>query len=89
LLAACYQEVARIMGLFSRNVTRPHRAPGIIAWFLLAVLFVESVYRAATISISMDEAFTYLRFVAPPVKQILRGIRRTTAFCGACWQRSA
>jgi hypothetical protein len=52
-------------------VIHPPRAPGIIAWFLLAALFLASVYRAATISISMDEAFTYLSFVAPPLKQIL------------------
>jgi 4-amino-4-deoxy-L-arabinose transferase-like glycosyltransferase len=38
---------------------------------LLSILFVASVYRAWSLSISMDEAHTYLSFVAPPLTQIL------------------
>jgi hypothetical protein len=38
---------------------------------LLSVLFVASVYRAWSLSISMDEAYTYLSFVAPPLTRIL------------------
>lgn len=38
---------------------------------LAFLLFIASVYRAWTLSISMDEAYTYLSFVAPPLKQIL------------------
>ena len=38
---------------------------------LLSVLFVASIYRAWSLSISMDEAYTYLSFVAPPWTRIL------------------
>jgi hypothetical protein len=37
-----------------------------IAWFLLLVLIGCNVYRAATQSITTDEAFTYERFVSKP-----------------------
>jgi uncharacterized membrane protein len=38
---------------------------------LLSLLFLASVYRARWISISMDEAYTYLSFVAPPWTRLL------------------
>jgi hypothetical protein len=38
---------------------------------LLAFLFLASVYRARYLSISMDEAYTYLSFVAPPLSRVL------------------
>jgi hypothetical protein len=41
------------------------------ALVLLTLLFVASVDRAKSLSISMDEAYTYLSFVAPPLSRIL------------------
>ena len=38
---------------------------------LLSALFAASIYRAWSLSISMDEAYTYLSFVAPPLTQVL------------------
>jgi Dolichyl-phosphate-mannose-protein mannosyltransferase len=38
---------------------------------LLGCLFLTNVYRAWSQSVMMDEAFTYLSFVAPPLRQIL------------------
>ena len=49
----------------------PSRLRDRLALALLAALFIASVYRAATLSIAMDEAYTYLSFVAPPLRQIL------------------
>jgi hypothetical protein len=46
----------------------PHQ---ILVRILLVLLLGASIYRAATLAISMDEAYTYLSFVAPPLKQIL------------------
>jgi len=43
-------------------------AGGLLAAVWLCVLFAVNVYRAATQSITVDEAFTYLKFVAPPLK---------------------
>ncbi|HVW11916.1 MAG TPA: hypothetical protein VHC90_25225 [Bryobacteraceae bacterium] len=45
-----------------------HRVPACI---VVVLLLAASVYRAATLSISLDEATTYLSFVAPPFRQIL------------------
>lgn len=43
----------------------------VLAGIVVAFLLAASVYRAATLSISLDEATTYLSFVAPPFRQIL------------------
>ncbi len=47
------------------------RLPEGIALSLLVFLFAASVYRAWSLSIMGDEAYTYLSFVAPPLHQIL------------------
>ncbi len=47
------------------------RLPERIALGLLIFLFLASVYRAWALSVTMDEAYTYLSFVAPPLRQIL------------------
>lgn len=38
---------------------------------LLAVVFMANVYRAATQGITIDEAYTYTRFVAPPLWKVM------------------
>lgn len=43
----------------------------LFAGILLTFLLIAAIYRASTFAISMDEAYTYLSFVAPPVKQVL------------------
>jgi 4-amino-4-deoxy-L-arabinose transferase-like glycosyltransferase len=52
-------------------VSSPRRPPERIALGLLIFLFIASVYRAWSLSVTMDEAYTYLSFVAPPLRQIL------------------
>jgi uncharacterized membrane protein len=37
-----------------------------LAWFLLLAVFATNVYRAVTQSITIDEAYTYLKFVSKP-----------------------
>jgi hypothetical protein len=43
----------------------------VFAGIVLVFLLAASVYRAATLAISLDEATTYLSFVSPPFRQIL------------------
>ncbi len=43
----------------------------IIAYFLLSILFGAAVYRAATLSITVDEAYTYTQFVSRPIPAVL------------------
>jgi hypothetical protein len=45
----------------------PRKTPLWLAALLLGLLFAVNVYRAATQSITVDEAFTYSHFVAPPL----------------------
>ena len=43
----------------------------IVSFALLALLLAAAVYRAATLSITVDEAYTYTQFVARPIPAVL------------------
>ncbi len=46
----------------------PARVYDRAVWLLLALLFAANVYKAGTLSITIDEAFTYNKFVAAPFR---------------------
>ncbi len=43
----------------------------IVAYILLALLYGAAVYRASTLSITVDEAYTYTQFVSRPIPVVL------------------
>ena len=43
----------------------------IVAYILLALLYGAAVYRASTLSITVDEAYTYTQFVSRPIPAVL------------------
>lgn len=46
-------------------------SPAPLTLLLLAALFAVNIYRAATQGITVDEAFTYQHFVAPPLSEVM------------------
>ena len=42
-----------------------------LTWLLLGGVFAVNIYRAATQGVTIDEAFTYQHFVAPPLAQVM------------------
>src|SRR5579864_4731343 len=67
-----YQAQRVVLGahLFSRGGGRV-RLPARLTLALLAAVFALCVYRAATQAIIIDEAFTYIYFVAPPLSEVM------------------
>jgi hypothetical protein len=52
-------------------IIRRSGTPDIAAAILLVIVFVASAYRAATQSMTIDEAFTYNLYLAKPVRELL------------------
>jgi hypothetical protein len=57
--------------MFFNKSDRASTASTIVALALLSVLFVANCYRAATQSITTDEALTFVKFVAPHLDEVL------------------